>query len=85
MSSTIVAGESTNKLDLVKATACPDGDCEDHVPLQTSDYLLKLAIEKFDKETDNPVEYAMMGLIIASAGVIRTGLPPFGARSSPPT
>lgn len=61
-----------NKLDLVKAQRALMED--DHVPLQTSDYLLKLAIDKFDKETDNPVEYAMMGLIIASAAENMDGI-----------
>ena len=61
-----------NKLDLVKAQRAL---IDENVPLQTPDYLLKLALDKCDKEADaSVVGYAMMGLVIASAGENMDGI-----------
>ena len=46
----------------------------EHVPLQAPEYLLKLAIEKCEAEPEEIVQYAMMGLIIASASDNKDGI-----------
>jgi hypothetical protein len=68
-----------NKLDLVKAQRLLIDD--DTVPLQTSEYLLKLAINKCDSEIENIVHNCMIGLIIASADENMDGIATFWSKA----
>jgi hypothetical protein len=67
------------KLDLVKAQRLLIDN--ETLPLQTSEYLLKLAISKCDSDMESIVHNCMIGLIIASADANIDGIATFWSKA----